>query len=177
MRHIHYEEFLLSKFFFTNQNSSIFWLIVRLYVGFVWVMAGFEKIMNPLWFGNGAGAPLTGFIQGALTKTTGMHPDVYMWYASFLQNFVLTHTVLFSNMVALGELAVGIALILGLFVGISAFFSAFMNFNYLLAGTVSINPMFFLLGILLMLAWRVAGFIGLDYYLLPKLHQFLKRPQ
>ena len=176
MRHTHYEEFLVSKFFFTNHNSAIFWLIVRLYVGYTWVMAGFEKLINPLWFGNNAGAPLTGFIQGALGKTTGMHPDVYMWYASFLQNFVLTHVVMFSNMVAVGEFLVGIALITGLFVGISAFFGAFMNFNYLLAGTVSINPMFFFLGILLVLAWRTAGYIGLDYYALPKLHQLLKRP-
>ena len=44
-----------------------------------------------------------------------------------------------------------------------------MNFNYLLAGTVSTNPILGILGILLILAWRVAGYYGADRYLLPLL--------
>ena len=98
-----------------------------------------------------------------------------MWYASFLQSAVLPHVLTWSHMVAVGELLVGIALITGFLVGVSAFFGAFMNFNYLLAGTVSMNPIFFFLGILLILSWRVSGYLGLDYYLLPKLHSIFKR--
>lgn len=177
MRHTHYEEFALSRFFFTNPASGLFWFVVRIYVGWEWLTAGWSKLLNPLWFGQDAGAPLTGFIQGALSKTTGLHPDVAMWYASFLESTVLPHALAWSNMVALGEFAVGVALILGFVTGVSAFFGAFMNFNYLLAGTVSMNPVFFLLGSLLVLAWRVSGYVGLDYYVLPRLHQFLKRPQ
>jgi thiosulfate dehydrogenase [quinone] large subunit len=45
----------------------------------------------------------------------------------------------------------------------------FMNLNYLLAGTVSINPVLFVGGIGLILAWKVAGYIGLDRFVLPKL--------
>jgi len=75
-------------------------------------------------------------------------------------------------MITLGELLVGVALIVGFLVGVAAFFGAFMNLNFLLAGTVSINPTLFTLGILLVLAWRVAGYIGLDYYVLPKLQKF-----
>ena len=44
-----------------------------------------------------------------------------------------------------------------------------MSFNYLLAGTVSTNPLLGLLAILLVLAWRIAGFLGLDHWLLPVL--------
>lgn len=175
MRHTHFEEMAISRFFFSNSNTGILWLLVRLYVGWEWLIAGWGKLHSPVWFGPNAGSALTGFIQGALTKTTGLHPDVPMWYASFLQNYVLPHASTWSNMVAVGELLVGIALIVGLFVGISAFFGAFMNFNYLLAGTVSMNPIFFLLGVLLILAWRVSGYLGLDYYILPKLHGLFKR--
>ncbi len=176
MRHIHYEEFRLPHFFFHNPTSGLFWFIIRMYVGWEWLSAGFAKVTSPLWFGSNAGAPLTGFVQGALGKTVGLHPDVSIWYATFLQNTVLPHVTTWSNVVAVGELLVGIALILGFTVGIAAFFGSFMNFNFLLAGTVSVNPVLFLLGVFLVLAWRVSGYIGLDYYILPRLHHFLKRP-
>ena len=72
-------------------------------------------------------------------------------------------------MVAYGELLVGVALTLGLFTGIAAFFGGFMNMNYLFAGTVSTNPLLFLIQLFLILAWRVAGWYGLDRYILPLL--------
>ena len=168
MRQLHSDTTAFARFFFYNTKIAALWLVVRLYVGWEWMSAGWDKIHDPLWWGSNAGAPLTGFIQGALQKTTGIHPDVPMWYAKFLFENVLTHVVFWSELVSIGELLVGVALILGFLVGVSAFFGALMNFNYLLAGTVSVNPTFFLLGILLILAWRISGYIGLDYYVLPK---------
>ena len=50
-----------------------------------------------------------------------------------------------------------------------ATFGTLMNANYLLAGTVSTNPLLFILGTWLVLAWRVAGYYGGDRYLLPLL--------
>jgi thiosulfate dehydrogenase [quinone] large subunit len=44
-----------------------------------------------------------------------------------------------------------------------------MNLNYLFAGTVSINPLLGVLQLFIILAWRTAGWIGLDRWLLPKL--------
>jgi thiosulfate dehydrogenase (quinone) large subunit len=41
--------------------------------------------------------------------------------------------------------------------------------NFLLAGAVSINPIIGGLAILLVLAWRVAGYYGVDRWLLPLL--------
>ena len=58
------------------------------------------------------------------------------------------------------------ALILGIFVGLAAFFGGFMNMNYLLSGTVSTNPMLLAIAILLVLAWKTAGWWGLDRWLL-----------
>ena len=51
----------------------------------------------------------------------------------------------------------------------SAFFGALMNMSFLLAGSASSNPVLFTAAIGLMLAWRVAGYYGLDRYLLPML--------
>lgn len=154
-----------SHFFLADTRSAWFWLFVRVYVGWEWLQAGWGKVQNPIWAGGEAGAALVGFVQNALTKTGGAHPDVQWWYAWFLTHVVLPHAVVWSNIVAYGELLVGVALILGFLTGVSAFFGAFMNLNYMLAGTVSVNPVLFILGLALMLARRVSGFIGLDRYL------------
>jgi thiosulfate dehydrogenase [quinone] large subunit len=154
---------------FGDVRLSWLWLIVRLYVGYEWFMAGWNKVQNPAWFGSSAGGALAGFLKGALAKSTGEHPDVQGWYAAFLQNVVLPNASLWSNIVVVGEILVGIGLILGIFTGIAALFGSFMNFNYLLAGTVSTNPILLFLAIFLILAWKTAGWIGLDRWLLPLL--------
>lgn len=159
----------ISKLLFADNRLSIIWLAIRLYVGWQWINAGIEKVNSPLWTGNQAGLALQGFIKGAVTKMHGSHPDVPSWYGAFLQNIVLHNTQLFSNLVAYGELLVGIALIAGIFTGIAAFFGAFMNMNYLFAGTLSINPLLFICELFLILAWRVAGWWGADRLLLPLL--------
>lgn len=163
------EEAPLAKFLFSNRKIALLWLVIRVYVGWEWLSAGIEKVGNPAWVGSGAGSALTGFIKGALSKTGGAHPDVQGWYAAFLQNAVLPNAGAWSAAVAYGEVLVGVALILGCLTGIAAFFGLFMNLNYLLAGTVSTNPVLFTLAIGLILAWRVAGYWGLDRYLLPLL--------
>lgn len=152
---------------FGNVGWSWIWLIVRLYVGYEWLSAGWGKLHNPAWTGSKAGTAITGFVTGALAKATGDHPDVQGWYASFLNNVVLAHPALWSYLVSWGELLVGIALILGIFTGIAAFFGSFMNFNYLLAGTVSTNPILFMGATFLVLAWKTAGWWGLDRWVLP----------
>lgn len=165
------EQSSLTHFFTTNTASAPLWFIVRLYLGYEWLIAGYEKLINPAWFGSGAGAALQGFVQGAFGKTVGAHPDVQSWYASFLQSTVVPHLNVWSNAVTLGELAIGLGLIVGLFTGVAAFFGFFMNLNFLLAGTVSVNPIMLVLALGLLLARRVAGNWGLDRYAMP----YLKR--
>ena len=58
---------------------------------------------------------------------------------------------------------------MGALVGIAAFFGALMNMSFLLAGSASTNPVLFTMAIGLMLGWKVAGYYGLDRYLLPML--------
>jgi thiosulfate dehydrogenase [quinone] large subunit len=168
------EESPFSYFFTADTRSAPLWLAVRLYLGWEWLAAGWEKLHDAAWVGAGAGTALGGFVQGALHKTSGAHPDVQGWYAAFLQWAVVPHLSLWSHCVAWGELLVGIALILGFLVGISTFCGMFMNLNYMLAGTVSVNPIWFTISIGLLLAWRVAGYLGADYFVLPALHRALR---
>ena len=149
--------------------GSWIWIIPRLYLGYEWLTSGWGKLFSPVWTGDKAGVALTGFVQGALSKTGGEHPDVTGWYAWFLQTLVLPHVALWSHVVAVGEVLVGIALVVGIFTGIAAFFGSFMNVNYLLAGTVSSNPILGLIALFLILAWKTAGWWGLDRWVLPAL--------
>ncbi|MEK7109076.1 MAG: TQO small subunit DoxD [Patescibacteria group bacterium] len=165
------ERSAFAYFFTADTRSSWLWLVVRLYVGYEWLLAGWEKVQNPAWVGDNAGAALNGFIQGALAKTGGAHPDVQWWYADFLQSAVSPYLVSWSYLVTYGEVLVGVALIVGFLTGVSAFFGVFMNLNFLLAGAVSVNPIWFVLGLGLILAWRVSGNIGLDRWVLPLLHR------
>ena len=76
-------------------------------------------------------------------------------------------SVWFAKLIVFGELAIGLGLIVGAFVGVAAFFGALMNMNFMLAGSASTNPVLFFLAVGLMLAWKVAGYYGLDRVLLP----------
>ena len=44
-----------------------------------------------------------------------------------------------------------------------------LNMSFLLAGSASVNPIMFAFAVGLILAWKVAGYYGLDRYLLPLL--------
>ena len=174
-----------AHFFFSDKRSAWLWLIIRVYLGYNWLTAGWEKITdgNGAWVGSNAGAGLSGFLGGALKKTAefcqpapaACHPDVQLWYAWFIQHVALPNEQVFSYLVAYGEFLVGAALILGFLTGISVFLGMFMNLNFMLAGSVSINPIWFTLGLGLLLAWRVSGYIGLDRYALPVLRRNLAR--
>ena len=165
----HFEDPPVARALFGHVRWAWIWLILRLYAGWVWLQAGWEKLHDPTWVGAKAGTALSGFVNHALTETSGAHPNVQGWYGSFLQHTVLPYTAVWSHVVSWGEFLVGVALILGIFAGIAAFFGAFMNMNYLLAGAVSTNPILLVIAILLVLAWKTAGWWGLDRWVLPAL--------
>lgn len=157
----------ISRFFLGSGSSAVLWFVVRMDVGAQWLLAGWEKINSPAW--GASGKALTGFAAGALAKSSGANPSVQGWYAWFLQHMVLPNAGLFSFLVTWGEAAVGLGVLLGILTGIAAGFGVLMNLNYLLAGTVSINPVLGVFGLFLVLSWRVCGWIGFDRWLLPAL--------
>lgn len=159
----------VAQFLFQDTNSAVLWLMIRVYVGLQWLEAGLEKVREPVWVGAQAGTALRGFIMGAISASNGAHPTVQGWYAGFLQHAIIPNVGWFSYIVAFGELLLGIALIIGVFTGLSAFAGAFANMNYMLAGTTSTNPILAFLQLFLILAWRVAGYYGVDRVLLPAL--------
>ncbi|MFO7247032.1 MAG: DoxX family protein [Bacillota bacterium] len=167
--HIPFSEPPWARFLLSDTRPAVLWLVLRVWLGWGWLQAGMGKVGSPAWTGEQAGAAVAGFVARALERAGGDHPDVPGWYAWFLENVVLNNAAVFGHLVAYGEVLVGAALILGCLTGIAAFFGTFMNMAFLLAGTVSSNPIYFAVGTWLVLAWRNAGWYGLDRWVLPAL--------
>lgn len=165
---MHIPENPVSRFLFSSTQAGWIWLVVRLYVGYSWITAGWGKVNNDAWVGENAGTAISGFMKGVLAKAEE-GKDVSGWYATFVENVVLPNAKVFSYVVAFGELLVGLGLILGLLTGIAAFCGGLMNVSFLFAGTVSSNPLLFILATWLVLAWKNAGWYGLDRWALPLL--------
>ena len=152
-----------------NVFLALFWLPIRFFVGREWFAAGLHKITDPAW--TGGGEALRGYWERAVAIPEGGRPPItYDWFRQFLQ-YMLDNGwyTWFAQLVAWGETLIGLGLLVGALVGIAAFFGTLMNFSFLLAGTTSTNPVLFGLGVFLVLAWKVAGFWGLDRWLLPLL--------
>lgn len=76
--------------------------LVRIAAGAIFVAAGWEKLAG-------------GFVRGGFTEQArGIAKGAWPAWASFLRSFVLPNAAAVSWLVALGELALGIALVLGL---------------------------------------------------------------
>jgi thiosulfate dehydrogenase [quinone] large subunit len=159
----------VARLLFASNRLSWLWAIVRVWLGYQWLNSALGKVSNPAWVETGLA--VKGFWERAVTIPAQGRPLIaFDWYRGFLQFLLDTGSyVWFGKLVAYGELLVGAALIVGAFVGIAAFLGAFMSWNFMMAGTASVSPVLFTLAVLLILAWKVAGYYGLDYYLLPAL--------
>lgn len=156
----------LARFLFGDTRSAGLWAVIRILLGLAWLQSGWGKLNNPAWMETGAA--LQGFWTRALTiPEGGASPIKFDWYYNFIQGMLDSGSyVWFAKLVAIGETLVAIALITGAFVGIAAFFAAFMNWNFIMAGTASSNGLYIVAAMFLILAWKVAGYYGLDYFLL-----------
>ena len=155
----------IAKFLFSDTRAAWLWLVVRLYLGYEWLTAGLHKL-TPAWLDGGTA--LKGFWERAIIIPDEGRPAIaFGWYRDFIELMLGAEAYTwFSPLIVYGEILIGIGLIVGAFVGISSFFGALLNWNFIMAGAASTNAVLFTLAILLMLAWKVAGYVGLDYWLL-----------
>ncbi|WP_374712689.1 DoxX family membrane protein [Symbiobacterium terraclitae] len=158
--------------FFQGPKSSWIWLVIRLYVGYQWMTAGWHKIID--------GFDASGFLKGAIAKAVpaseGAKPVVQAWWANFLEGFALPNVGLFNFLVPWGEFLVGLALILGFATIFAATMGMVMNFAFILSGTISSNPNLLILEfVLVALGGAYAGYLGVDYYFRPVWRSFIAR--
>ncbi|MFD2443670.1 DoxX family protein [Bacillus sp. CGMCC 1.16607] len=155
---------MLMKWLRENTVSAALLTVIRLFLGYQWLTAGFHKISD--------GFDASGFLQGAVANPVkGPDGVVYGWWTSFLEGFALPNADLFNVLIPWGEFLVGLGLILGCFTTAAAFFAIVMNFSFLLSGTVSHNPTDIIMGMIILVAGYNAGKFGLDHYVIPFLRK------
>ena len=159
-----------SDWLFRSKAASVLWLVARLWLGYEWLNAGYQKLWgsekSAFWYGGGAG--VKGFsTAGIAGSATGKGGASYGWGAGFLHNFVIPNSSWIAKLVTLSELAIGVLLILGLFTGAAAFAGIGLNLIYMFSGSAGVNPAYAIVSLFLILAWRNAGYFGLDRFALP----------
>ena len=111
---------------FQSSGTAWLWLIVRVWLGIEWLMAGWSAL------------------------AAERHPQDWV-----------------SLVGALAHIALGLALILGAFVGIAAALGVVTSaLMFSLPDTRDLDPIQLLGATLLILAWKNAGYLGSDRYLL-----------
>lgn len=104
--------------------------LVRILVGAVWINGGIEKILNgdfPQQFASSLQAG--GFVSAA--------PP---FFQSFMESFVIPNSGFIAQLVRIGELSLGIALVLGLLTNLAAIGSIVMSIAIMLSqGGVSLG--------------------------------------
>jgi thiosulfate dehydrogenase [quinone] large subunit len=158
-----------ARYLFSNTRAGLLWLPIRIFLGFEWLVSGWDKLSGTGWL-DGGSALLGFWTKSVAIPAQGRPPITFEWYRAFLQVLIDNHAQgWFAWLITFGELAVGVGLLLGALTGIAAFFGSMLNMSFLLAGSASVNPIMFAFAVGLMLAWKVAGYYGLDRYLLPML--------
>jgi thiosulfate dehydrogenase [quinone] large subunit len=163
------------KLLLGNAYWAILWLPLRFFVGQEWLAAGEHKVRDSAWMDGGAALVAPGEAQGYWERVVvipeqGRPAITYGWFRDFIQYMIdQGWASWFAKLIAVGEVLVGLGLIVGALVGVAAFFGTLMNFNFMLAGSASTNPVLFGLSVFIILGWKVAGYWGLDRWLLPAL--------
>jgi thiosulfate dehydrogenase (quinone) large subunit len=155
----------IAHFFFSNTKSAWLWLIARLWLGYQWLDSGGHKITDPGWMQSGDA--LKAFWERALAAPGGKPVITIDWYRAFIQALYDAQAYTwFAKVVAISEVLIGLALVVGLFTGLAAFGGSLMNWAFVMAGTASTNMLLFGVTVPIILAWKVAGWYGLDRWAL-----------
>jgi thiosulfate dehydrogenase [quinone] large subunit len=155
---------------YRSKAASVIWLIARVWLGYGWLNAGYQKLWGSekAAFWNGGGAGVKGFATaGVAGSKAGTGGASYGWFAGFLHGFVIPNASWIAKVVTISELVIGALLILGLFTGAAAVAGLALNVIYMFSGSSGVNPAYAIVAVLLILAWRNAGYLGLDRLALP----------
>jgi thiosulfate dehydrogenase [quinone] large subunit len=157
----------IARRLFGDLRFAWLWLPLRVFLGYNWLVSGWNKLQNPGW--TQSGDALRAYWENAV-RVDPRPVAAFDWYRTFIQALLDAQAYTwFAKVILASELLIGVALILGAFTGLAAFGGSFLNWNFIMAGTASTNALLFAIATGLVLAWKIAGWYGLDRWLLPAL--------
>lgn len=142
---------------FRSPFSSPVWLALRLYLAWVWLQFGISKIRGGWLDGDGVHGLLSAVAAGQTPAPFPFYTRIAEWLVASGLDDVL------SVVMPLAEVAVGLAFLTGVLLVPAAIGATLLNVNLVLSGVASLHfdGRIIALQILLLLAWRVAGYLGL----------------
>ena len=104
--------------------SNFSLLLLRLAISYVWLSAGLSKLFNPAF--------LSSF---PATLKTFAASSPFPFYSEFLNNHIMSHSLVFAQLTTWGEILTGAAFLLGFPMNIATIAGMFMNLNYYFVAT------------------------------------------
>ena len=150
----------LAAVLFGSARYAWLWLAARLWVGWLWLDAGRDKLGDERWM---AGTTLRETWSAALASGDVHRPARWVVEAMLARGW----EGWLAPVLATGQTLAGIAILLGLLTGVAALAGLGMAATPGLAGSAGADPLVALLAVGLVIAWRFAGWIGLDRWVLP----------
>lgn len=132
--------------------SKFIILIVRLGSGFYMLFQGWDKITG-------------GFAIDGLVSVIKDNDDSPQWFKFFFETVIAHNLELFKWMVQLGEIAIGLGLILGIFSYAASFFGVFVMLNYILADMIFTYPIQLFFFIILLMNKNILNTISLNHFI------------
>jgi thiosulfate dehydrogenase [quinone] large subunit len=143
-----------------SSTASAGWVMLplRLFLGGTFVYAGVQKLTDPQFFHQATpgyiGKQIAAFAHGS-----PLH--------NVLISLVLPHAVAFGWLIALGEIAIGIGALCGLFFRLAAFCGLLLSFIFFLTASWHVYPYFYGADIVFVFCWLTLLLNGTRYTGLP----------
>ena len=148
-------------------NSHIVpWVLLplRLFLGITFVYAGIQKFTDPQFFHPGT----IGFIGKQMATFAKGSP-----IGGFLLNVAAPHALLFGYLVAYGEIAIGLGVLVGFLFRPAAFFGMLLSLIFFFSVTWHVYPYFYGADIVFVFSWLTMLLNGPLNTGLPTLDEFL----
>jgi uncharacterized membrane protein YphA (DoxX/SURF4 family) len=148
------------------KERTYLWYIalLRIYAGYYFLQQGIRKYQRDFPHGDWVARQI-----GDLPNL-----DLYPWYNNFLMTYVVPHHELFGYLITVGEVLVGVCLVLGLLTRLSSFVGLFMVINYYLGhgmsrgGAILAQEQIFSVSLIIFLLSNPGRALGLDGLLTAK---------
>ena len=143
---------------FTHRYTAAGWLALRLYLGWVWLQFSISKFQSGWLTSDPIGMLFTSIAKGSLPVPLPFYRDIAATLLSLGVSPLISHIMPFL------ELAVGLAFLSGVLVTPAAVGAILLNTNIILSGVgiLAFDGRIIVLQMLLIMARRVAGQIGLE---------------
>jgi len=138
------------------------WILVplRLFLGVTFVYAGVQKLTDPQYFNPAArgyiGHQIAAFALGSPLR-------------GFLTNVAVPHATFFGALVAYGELAIGLGVLLGFLLRPATFFGLLINLTFFLSADWHVFPYFYGSDLVYAFCWLTLLLAGPTMQILPAL--------